>query len=281
MHSSLNWERPISLSRAARFARELLRQPAVYAAMLLLALAALIFWRRWIGAVNEPLPAAGFLLAGISLSLLAGVAHWSGKFFPAQKYVRWFAKIALALSLLAAAAALTVPGTSPPAMIAFGMLLLFEEGWARRTRFPRAADCRPAESPAQARQLLRDAAAPAISMPLPDIEPKIGETVLLEDVTQQFTRSTAADGAEVLSGWLRMPFAAGQRTQSVHLAFCPPFPRTPALTVAQTDGPAARIKTAQILPYGARLDLKLHAAPETPAPVVLHFSARAEGKENI
>ena len=91
---------------------------------------------------------------------------------------------------------------------------------------------------------------------------------------QQLTRSQAADGAEELFGWLRMAFAAGQRTGSIHVAFCPPFVATPELAVEQIDGPQVRIKTAQLLPYGVRLDLKLAAAAEEPTAVLLQFSAR-------
>ena len=58
------------------------------------------------------------------------------------------------------------------------------------------------------------------------------------------------------------------------MAFCPPFAATPELEVEQLDGPEARIKTAQLLPYGARLDLKLAAAAEEPTSVLLQFSAR-------
>ncbi len=67
-----------------------------------------------------------------------------------------------------------------------------------------------------------------------------------------------------MSGWLRMPFAAGQRTGSVHVAFCPPLRATPELLVEQIGGPEARVKTAQLLPYGVRLDLKLAVAAEEP-----------------
>jgi hypothetical protein len=104
-------------------------------------------------------------------------------------------------------------------------------------------------------------------------------TVSSEEITQQLTRSTAADGTEEIAGWLRVAFAAGQRTASVHLAFCPPFARMPELSVEQIDGPTARIKTAQVLPYGARLDLKLQAAGEMPEDVMLQFSARVENRE--
>ncbi len=93
------------------------------------------------------------------------------------------------------------------------------------------------------------------------------------DVLQQLIRRRAADGGEILSGWLRVPLAASQRTANVHVAFCPPFPRTPQVAVEQLDGPAARIKKVQVLPYGVRLDLKLVEISDTADPVVLHFSA--------
>jgi hypothetical protein len=63
------------------------------------------------------------------------------------------------------------------------------------------------------------------------------------------------------------------------VAFCPPFKSTPRLEVQQREGPAARVKTAQLLPYGARLDLKLAAAAEQPLTVVLQFIARFDPRD--
>jgi len=98
------------------------------------------------------------------------------------------------------------------------------------------------------------------------------------NVLQQFVRSRGADGSEHLTGWLRIPFTAGQRTGSEHVAFCPPFEKTPHVTVEQLDGPAVRVKTAQLLPHGVRLDLKLATVAEEPDSVVLQFSARAQAE---
>jgi hypothetical protein len=61
----------------------------------------------------------------------------------------------------------------------------------------------------------------------------------------------------------------------MHVAFCPPFAATPEVKVSQIDGPEVRIKTAQLLPYGARLDLKLAAPAEEPTSVTLRFSAQS------
>jgi hypothetical protein len=64
----------------------------------------------------------------------------------------------------------------------------------------------------------------------------------------------------------------------VHLAFCPPFSRTPELAVEQLDGPAGKLKTVQLLPYGTRFDLKLAHTLEEPATVLLRFSARLKNE---
>jgi hypothetical protein len=83
----------------------------------------------------------------------------------------------------------------------------------------------------------------------------------------------APDGSDVLSGWMRVSMALGQRNASVHLSFCPQFSRAPRVTVKQLEGPRARIKTVQVLPHGARFDLKLAAPSEGPETVLLRFSA--------
>ncbi len=92
-------------------------------------------------------------------------------------------------------------------------------------------------------------------------------------VLQQLVRNRVPDGTESLSGWVRASLAAGQRTASVHVAFCPPFPRAPSFDVAQQEGEPARIKVVQLLPYGARLDLKLLRPSLSAVELVLRFTA--------
>ena len=112
--------------------------------------------------------------------------------------------------------------------------------------------------------------------------PKSSDELPPDDVVQHLVRSRAKDGSDTLSGFARIAFAPGQRTGSIHVAFCPPFARTPELSLEQRDGPDARIKTAQLLPYGVRLDLKLAAEAEQRLSVLLQFVARGEeGKGKI
>ena len=99
-----------------------------------------------------------------------------------------------------------------------------------------------------------------------------------EEVLQQLTRSRTADGGELLSGWLRVDLAAGQRTANLHVAFCPPFARVPRISVQQIGGPEARVKTAQSLPYGVRFDVKVAEEGSEASILLLQFAATVAGE---
>jgi len=73
---------------------------------------------------------------------------------------------------------------------------------------------------------------------------------------------------------LHCPLAPGQRTGSVHVAFCPPFAGIPKVTAEQISGPPARVRVGVVLPHGARVDVRLAAKPSmAPQLVVLRFAA--------
>jgi hypothetical protein len=94
-----------------------------------------------------------------------------------------------------------------------------------------------------------------------------------ERVIQQLTRSTTREGVDVLRGSLHATFPPGLRTLSVHVAFCPAFAERPRMEFRQASGPAARIKLAQLLAFGARFDIKLAALAQVDETVVLEISA--------
>ena len=52
------------------------------------------------------------------------------------------------------------------------------------------------------------------------------------------------DGATAVDGWLRVDFAAGERTAVAHVAFCPAFLQTPTIDAEFQDGPACEIRSA-------------------------------------
>ncbi len=259
------------------------RFAAVVGLGFLSAAALLIVARRLAGALETPLDPGILLPLGILLAASAAairLAWFLPKDSEAAPRLDLAIMTATSLSAVALCAGLCVPGTSALAMTAIGALLAVEETWAwghrlRHRREPIAPILKTPRvvrlDPAHASSPRVDRSA-AVARPTLMLEPEVAEP--LEDVSQQLTRSRAADGIEQLSGWLRLAFSADQRTGSLHVAFCPPFESMPELEVEQIDGPEVRIKTAQLLTYGARLDLKLIAPLEEPASVLLQFSAR-------
>jgi hypothetical protein len=248
---------------------------AAASAALMLAAAGVLLWRRVAGFLTSPLPWPALLLLGVLVAAIAAAirAAWrlrspEGPLGPLDAVVAAVPSTAV----LAAGLAVSLPGTSPVGLALLWGILIGEECWFwgpvswRRRLFRRRSSSNvrgvaPGSTP-------RETGHPITPIALPEQPPA-------ESVYQQLTRSRQSDGREVLAGWLRVPMAAGQRSANVHVAFCPPFARTPRVEVAQLDGPSARIKTVQVLPFGARFDLKLAAFSDEAAAVLLQFSAEA------
>jgi hypothetical protein len=154
--------------------------------------------------------------------------------------------VALSASLVALGLAVSLPETSPGGLVAFWSILVAEEAWAwgRHVRLRRE-----------------------VSVNVADCQ-----------TLQRLVRTRSPEGIETIEGWLRASLAAGQRTASVHVAFCPALPVPPEVAVEQVDGPPARITAAQTLPYGVRFDLKLAESHDEPCEIVLHCTARAGGE---
>ncbi len=99
------------------------------------------------------------------------------------------------------------------------------------------------------------------------------------DVMQQLTLRTTAEGGQELSGWLRMPVAVGQRSGTLHVAFCPPFEQAPDVQVEAVSGPTCRIKVTEAMPYGVRIEIKFDASAANEETVLLSFFAANESGE--
>jgi hypothetical protein len=95
------------------------------------------------------------------------------------------------------------------------------------------------------------------------------------NIFQQITRAREDDGSEVLFGLLRGQFAAGERSQNLHVGFCPPLERVPSLTWEQVEGPRATIRAAQVESFGARLDLRLDCVYAEATSVLIEFYVHA------
>lgn len=90
---------------------------------------------------------------------------------------------------------------------------------------------------------------------------------------QQLTRIRDADRQESIVGTLRAEFLPGQRTTEVYVGFCPPFDGPPSVQVEQSDGPPARLTVAQVVPHGARIEVKLHEPRDSAEAVLVDLYA--------
>jgi hypothetical protein len=87
-------------------------------------------------------------------------------------------------------------------------------------------------------------------------------------VLQQITRSRTALGTETIAGTVVAEFAAGERTATVHVAFCPPFEERPTIAVEAADGEA---KVTQLLHHGARIEVRLPRESANPKAAAVEF----------
>ena len=76
-----------------------------------------------------------------------------------------------------------------------------------------------------------------------------------EDVTQWMSRRVTDDG-ELVEGWLRVEFPAGQREATAHVSFCPPLSGPPKIETEDLDGAELEIRVGTAFPFGARLTVR-------------------------
>jgi len=249
--------------------------------------------RRMAGALVVPLALPALLLVAVLVATAAIVVRLArrptGRPYGGDPIAAIVSGSVVLLGL-----AVSLPGTSWTGLVLFWLIVGSEEAWAWRCDWRRIGP-KNRPTPGTSVSVTHEPGAQEVD----DVEPRSlqgereearkvagdGLAGLLVDeaeppadeVIQQLTRSRTADGSETLAGWLRVGVAAGQRNANVHVAFCPPFARTPQVSVEQIDGPEARIKVVQVLPFGVRCDLKLvGGACNVPTMVLLQVSVHAE-----
>jgi hypothetical protein len=246
-----------------------LRCAAISVLGLLVVVALMVFARRCAGALAYPLDSptltmTGLLVTGAAALIRLGLLPFSDRLSTKKDAALMIVTSAAVTILLVS---LCVPGTELAAMAFFCALAGIEESWAW-ARFLQKSHPTSTSS-------LR-CSLPMVSSTAPEsADEREACQDYPEGVSQQLTRLSSEDGVDELAGWLRATFSSGQRTDNIHVAFCPPFAATPELEVEPIDGPDARVKIAQLLPYGVRLDLKLSAPAKESISVVLQFSARS------
>jgi len=231
---------------------------------MLLASAVLFAMRRLTGALEEPLPTTTLLAAMVLASLAALVTV---RAVDITQAVGWCVASVAAALVVMLGAALSVPGTSSTALTMLWLSTLVMVG-AIATDVIVRGRVRGEHATAQAARHTPMALGEARA--IADPHDKAPDD---RDVWQQLSRARTEDGEDRLEGWVRVECSAGQRGEVVHLAFCPPFQRIPKLEAHCQSGPSARIKVTQLLPYAARIELRLDAMPQEQTSLVIGLSA--------
>jgi hypothetical protein len=264
---------PLS-STSARVAIQLSRALAAFLIVGLILGATVIVVRRASGMLNVPLSAVSLVGTGVVAAIAAAGARWlipnelpwsMGHWTAAA--MRWLP----AAALIALAACVSLPGSSPVGLGLLWLVIVAEELTVWRLLYGKRAVGFVAAPRRDRGELSRKSVAEIDAI---EVLPTRDGPSIANDVVQKLIRTQAA-GVDRIQGWLRATFEATERNTTLHVAFCPPFDEIPTLTVVQISGPDCRIKTGQLLSYGVRLELKRALAEPEQAVVVIEFSAQA------
>ncbi len=283
--SSLKQSRAILTRRWNFPAAERGRESIAVFAGLCVCAALTLALRRVSGVLVHPLPMAALICTGFLAAITIFGIRMLRQCCPGRSPSSrgdLIMDIMLGMSLLIFAAALSLPGTSAWGLGCFWALIAASEIWAwspgvgqwfRRLRGEKTGpekfridQAQTAAAHIEPARMSPAAISDSLTMP---IMPE-------KDVSQHLVRSSTAQGGDMLCGVMRLDFSAGQRTGNLHVAFCPPFAAIPEITAVQVDGPEARIKIAQLLPYGARMDVKLAEPSDQAAGVLVQITAWIE-----
>jgi hypothetical protein len=229
----------------------------------------------------EALVTTALVLAAVSVSLR--LIWW--RTLPAGRWKRkdlaWLCLPTVAVTLIGIS--LTLPGSAALALTTFWLIVLAGEGsmWGWIGYRLRSGSGYPRRSQIDRRLVLPGAgpnhenrAVVVVDSPSETAPATAGSDARLPpEVSQQLIRSLDEDGHETVRAWLRGRFAPGQRATSLHVAFCPPLHSAPRVHVRQLDGAATQVKVAQVLAYGARIDLRLQHFSQIEETVLVELSA--------
>jgi len=229
---------------------------AAFALVVLLLLA-----RRIAGALVQPL--GGFSLVGIvglGLLLTAGWRlGWQARGRPVRS-LALAAPVLPGIALFLLLCVLSLPGTTNWALMLPWLAFFSAEAAWWWTAY---ASQRPIVAP---RSVLPPVGTVAERTSRPVTASEQGS--LPENAYQQIIRFREADQERIVV-MLRIPFAAGQRMEVAHVAFCPPLCGIPKLTAEATDGPSAMVTITNPQSFGARLEVRLDEAAEEACTVVV------------
>jgi len=245
--------------------------------VLVLVLCLFLAGRRLGGAFHQPLTSTTMLLLGISFSAMAGFFRtvWTRTGGTHVMATTWCRLLLPSLAVFLFCYAISLPGSAPWAVALLWFIVVSEEGawWLAESFALRGARQRTATSRAETHE-----AEKAVALHSVDLTRDLTSDDA-RNVVQQMTRTRDQAGNEFVFGQARVEFLSGERSQSIHLAFCPPLAEHPRVSAEHAGGTPAAITVAQAEPFGARFDVRLSATARQQESVMIEFEARCEAAD--
>ena len=240
---------------------------SVVAALLTVGL--LIVARRLTGALNTDLPRDTMLLlaVGAAATLASTRIAWR-RSFPletpadlsfADQLLGWASSAALALLAIGCC----YPANRTADWLIWLPILVADQLW-RQNFFDAGEPWVPKSDDLEKNNLWLQAAP----------TPVLADAPQHDDIVQQLYRVRDEQDGEVIYGTVRADFVAGQRIAVVHVGFCPPLAHLPEIEAEALPGFTAKIKVAQALAHGTRLDVRLSTPAQDACQVWIDMSAR-------
>lgn len=201
--------------------------------------------RRLLGEL-QPLTATTLLVAGVMLVTLTTAWRlvWQGiQRTHNRQWHFWLGWLGPMAVIICSALAVSVPGSSGWALLALWSLIVGVEAGTANLYWR------------SLRQRNIAVARPLNHLEVEEVNEEEPATALPPGISQQLTRQVT-EGVETLTCLLRVMFAVGEQTHTVHVAFCPPLEGELTSHCAQVDGAASEIKVTLVETFGARLDVK-------------------------
>jgi len=259
--------------------RRLIVVVAHTALALLLALAAILLFRRLSGSFHQPLQAVAIILVAAALELLVccirclyrtPVLHSSvisrARYWTLQGAPLRLTPIDIATTtaVLAIAISLSLPSTSRSGLLIAWLIIVSGEVIQRWRHCWRPVLNVPAKQPPMDRPTS-----------FADATDEQTEPEIPPGLVQQITRIVEG-GRESIHGLVQANIAANDRIAIAHIAFCPPLFEQPELSAHTLDCEDAEIHITQAESFGARFEVRLSSASDGPRSVLVEIIGSAK-----
>ncbi len=251
---------------------------AIVSSLALLAAAGLMLvGRRLSGALETPPPVGFLAIIGLGLALAAASFRWACRDVTSGPAWRFLLAAAPSVVIGLWFAALGFGETSGWGAWVLLAPVFLEEGWGwgRWRRHEASVWLGREEDLVEPPMVTEEVWAAAVSKaPGPLAEEATDEVSdhVSRNVVQHQARRRDDRQGEVLEGWTRVAFAAGQRHAAAHIAICPPLGAVPTCYAEVGDGPEASVKVTGAMPFGVRLEVKLETPADEPADIVVEYA---------